>query len=305
MFRPDKNDFAPRLGLVLDVFGNQKTVIRGGGGITYGPPQAIFYYSSAFVDPRLPFQTNFAPSDLPPGISSAFPFSQAFVLQVEANPSLLPKNFIPGRAIADYNRADEYSGQWNFTVQQALNKDLALQVGYVGSRSLKLFSTRSPNQFLPGAKTRPDLDWADITFAEDAGRSSYHAMQVSLNQRLRHGLTLDAYFTWARTMSYYGADSTVTSDATVQDELNIAGSYGPKNGEKREQFTSVAGYMLPTPAAVTRSRLGRTLLAGWNLQAILSVGSGAPLNVLSGVDLVGNQRVTGQRPDYLAGVGSV
>jgi outer membrane receptor protein involved in Fe transport len=302
MFKPDSNNFGPRLGLVFDVFGNQKTVLRTGGGITYAPPQSIFYYSSAFVDPRLPFQTTFTPSDLPPGISSSFPFSQAFVNQVEANPSLLPKNFIPGRSIADYNRADEYAGQWNFTIQQALNKDLALQVAYVGSRALKLFSTRSPNQFLPGAKTRPNPAYADITFAENAGRSSYHGLQISLNQRLRSGLTLDAYYTCARTMSYYGADGTLTSDTSVQDELNIAGSYGPKTGEIRNLFTTILSYQLPAAHWMKGNRIAGAALGGWSVQGIIAARSGPPLNVLSGIDLVGNQRVTGQRPDYIAGV---
>jgi outer membrane receptor protein involved in Fe transport len=43
MFRADKNNWGPRLGLVWDPTGRQKWVIRAGGGIGYMPPQAIFF----------------------------------------------------------------------------------------------------------------------------------------------------------------------------------------------------------------------------------------------------------------------
>lgn len=302
MFKPDRNNFAPRLGIIFDVFGNQKTVFRAGGGITYGPPQAIFYFGGAFINPLLPFQTTYTPSDLPPSIPATFPFPQSFIDLVASNISLLPKSFVPGRNIADYNRADEYAGQWNVSVQQALTKDLALQVSYVGSRGLKLFTTIVPNQFQPGAKTRPNPAFADITYGTDSGRSSYHALQVSLNQRLRSGLTLDVYYTWAHAMSYGGVDATVTSDSTVQDPNNFAGSYGPKAGELKHNFITVLSYSVPTPHSINAHAFTSAVLAGWNLQGIFNARSGPPINVLSGIDLVGNQRISGQRPDYIGGV---
>jgi outer membrane receptor protein involved in Fe transport len=95
MFKADRNNLAPRAGLVFDVLGNQKLVLRSGGGVGYLPPQPIFLYDAAFIDPRLPFVTNFAPADVPPGTSS-YPFPQSFVAAVVENPSLLPGEFRAG-----------------------------------------------------------------------------------------------------------------------------------------------------------------------------------------------------------------
>ncbi|MBC8166224.1 MAG: TonB-dependent receptor, partial [Bryobacteraceae bacterium] len=49
MFDPDRNNFGPRLGLVWDPIGDQKTVIRAGGGISFSPPQPFFYYDRSFI----------------------------------------------------------------------------------------------------------------------------------------------------------------------------------------------------------------------------------------------------------------
>ncbi|MBO0860958.1 MAG: TonB-dependent receptor, partial [Chloracidobacterium sp.] len=90
----DKNNFAPRMGLVWEILGDQKLVMRAGGGLTYAPPQPIFYYDMAFADPRLPFLATFTPTDVPSSVDISFPFPQSFVSQVVANPNLLPSNFI-------------------------------------------------------------------------------------------------------------------------------------------------------------------------------------------------------------------
>jgi hypothetical protein len=61
-------------------------------------------------------------------------------------------------------------------------------------------------------------------------------------------------------------------------------------------------YLLPTAAFAQHSGLGRGFLGGWSLEGIMTKRSGFPLNVLSGLDLVRNQRITGDRPDLVAGM---
>ena len=55
MYASDWNNFAPRLGLIVDTLGNRKLITRLGGGMTYGPPQPLLYYDMGFNDPRIPF----------------------------------------------------------------------------------------------------------------------------------------------------------------------------------------------------------------------------------------------------------
>jgi hypothetical protein len=302
MTRPDRNNLGPRLGLVYNALGNQRLVVRAGGGVSYAPPVPDYYYSMAYLDPRIPFNPIIATADLPPGVTTSFPFDASFVPRVTQNPGLLPNNLILSRSILDYNARDEYAMQWNLGVQSAITAEQAVQISYVGNRVLKTSGLLPVNLVNPATGRRPDPGIGDIFIRENAGRLSYHALQFSANRRMAKGLTFDVYYTFAKTLSYYGGDTTATvAQPAVQDPNNIAGSYGPKIGEVRHRFTGVYGYELPA-ALFQHNRAANAILGGWSIQGITSLRAGQPINAMAGVDLVGNGRVEAQRPDLIPGV---
>jgi hypothetical protein len=303
MYQPDYTDFSPRLGLIFDVFGDQKLVIRVGGALTYNPPQLVNMYDMIFTaDPRLGGAGAFAAADVPAGVNLKFPFDPSFVTQYIANPSLLPASFHVARSLVDNNRRDERSGTWNFSVQHAFTPHLAFQASYVGTRNWDQYGTRNLNLFDTRLGIRPlHPELGAVTLREYAGRSSYHALQLSANQRLQHGVTLDFYYTYAKSLAYYGADSSNSGDATVQDANNIAGSYGPKISDIRNFETIVASYAMPVGFA-GKSRLATAFLSGWNIQGIQTARSGLPINVLAGRDEAGINTSGFQRPDAVPGV---
>ena len=302
MYQPDRTDFSPRLGIVFDVFGDQKLILRAGAALTFNPLQAGYVYDLNFTsDPRLPVSPSFLPGDVPPGTNLSFPFNPSFITQYISNPSLLPKDIILSESLADPNRRDERSGTWNFSVQRALTSNLAIQASYVGTRNWDQLGTRNLNLFSPQLGTRVHPNLGTVTLREFAGRSSYHALQLAVNQRLQHGVTFDFYYAYAKSLSYYGADSGAAGgDATVQDANNIAGSYGPKNSDLRHSETLVVSYALPS--LTKQSYLARAFLSGWNFQTIQTERSGLPLNVLAGVDEAGIRTAGFQRPDVVPGV---
>lgn len=301
MFAADRNNWAPRFGLVWDATGDQKLIVRAGAGIGYIPPQAIYFYDMAFIDPKLPFVANFNPSDVPAGVSN-YPFPQSFINEVSANPSLLPASLILSRQVADYNARDTYAGQWNLSVQRAVNANLAIQASYVGSRTVKLIAPRALNLVDPALRRRPRTDIGDVLFFSNAANISYHALQISVNQKLWKGMAFDSYYTWAKSMAYGPADATITfTDNTMQDPQNWAGSYGPKQGDLRNRWVNTYSVAVPS-GKLGANGLGKAIVGGWTLQGILAWRSGLPVNVTSGVDAYGNGRVAGQRPDLVLGV---
>jgi outer membrane receptor protein involved in Fe transport len=301
-YAPDHRNFGPRLGLIYDLSGNQKTILRAGGGISYIGSQPFFNYDMSFISPLIPFDGFIHAADLPAGMTLAFPFPQSYVMQIANNPSLLPKGLILGRGIADHNGRTEYSERWNFTIQHAITPNLAVQASYVGDRALKLETFTPYNYYDPALGRRPDPEIGDIWFRENAGRSWYHALQLQANQRLAKGGTFDFYYTYSHTMQYFQSDTTQDDNPGLQDPNNIAGSTGLKDGVMQNRIVAVYSYKLPTPGFAAHSAFGRGLLGGWITQGIPSWHSGVPVNILAGVDLIGNSNPEGTRPDIVPGV---
>lgn len=293
MFAPDYNDFGPRLGLVWRIAPH--TVVRTGGAISYLMPQPIFYYDMAYISPALSGVSSFTAADVPANYL-IYPNALPFQTQLEQDPSLLPSDIHLSRSVADYNSRNTYVNMWNFAVQQELRRDLAIQVAYVGQRTDKLISVRPLNLVDPATGQRPDPVLGQINFEEDAANITYDAMEVSLNQRLWHGLSYDVYFTWCSTKGYYTPDDTITfTGSGLQDPNNIAGSNGPVEGLPRKVLKSDFNYAIP--GGHFQNAFLRGALSGWTLRGIQGWRSGTPINVVSGSDFVGNGRASGQRPN--------
>lgn len=304
MFRKDKNNFGPRLGIVYDVFGTQKLVLRGGAAVSYQPPQPIYFYDHAFADPRLPFNATFAISELPPEIRNAgFPYNRQFSQAILANPSLLPANQILPRLITDFNRSDEYGLLFNATAQYAVNDKMAVQVGYTGTRSVNHPVVTLRNERISGTTVRPRPEFGSVTYVQSVGRIRYDALQVSVNNRFSRNLSTDFYYTYAKSFTYGNPDEALGNDQNfLQDPTNIGSSFGPKSTDARHRIAFSHTVEIPLPQSFKNSRATRLLFGGISLQGIYTFRSGQPLNVFAGLDLTRNNRANGSRPDLVAGV---
>ena len=82
IWKPDRNNFAPRVGLVYDLTGNGNTVLRTGAAVSYASPIPFPYYDMAWVDPRLPAFPTINRVDLAAFEPITFPFPYSFVESV-------------------------------------------------------------------------------------------------------------------------------------------------------------------------------------------------------------------------------
>jgi hypothetical protein len=287
-YDPDRNNFAPRLGLAWTLGSKGDTVLRAGYGVYYDQsalaPSEGLYFNSPFFD----FNLFFSLPGLPLTLNNPF-----------------PSNFpvpLPHSAFAfQRDLRTPYTQQWNVSLQQALGRTRVIEVAYVGSKGTKLITARDINQPRPSPVSpnlRPNPQFDDITFEESSANSSYNALQVRFQQRLDFGLSVLSAYTWAKSIDNASSFFSSAGDPNFpQDSFNTAAERGRSNFDVRHRFSLSYGYDLPFGK-------GRTFLAGdgvlpviltgWQTFGIVTLQSGRPFTValLSDIDQSNTGRST-------------
>jgi len=151
--RPDHTDFGPRLGLAWMPFGNEKTVIRAGGGVYYDQMVGQLYFQKSFNPPffqltqgdLLDNERAVLTAVSTPPSAGGLPLATGLLLQnLFVAPSLTQALF-PALDPVNLDVKDARILEWSSDVQRQLSSWL-LDVGYVGTQGLRLPFERDPNQ---------------------------------------------------------------------------------------------------------------------------------------------------------------
>jgi len=200
------------------------------------------------------------------------------------------------------------------TIERQVTPSLMIRTAYEASESyhMVLGIEGNPAVYIPGQSTlqnvqsrRPDPQFTNIVLGKSTGTASYNALLISAEKRLSHGLALTAGFRWAKSLDE--VSSTDLGEDT-DDPANIRDSRGPSDFNIAKQFIGSFLYALPT--AQSLGFVGRQILGGWNLNGIVTVRSGFPYTVNSGLknsmvgswgnheraDLIGDPNLPGSRP---------
>jgi hypothetical protein len=277
-------NFEPRVGLSWDPKGNGRTAIRAGFAVYDVLP--LPYEFSLLETRSAPFYEGGTAKKLPAG---SF-YSGALGL---LSPDSLSETFI------EQNPKRNYVLEWNLAVQQELARDLTVTISYVGTHGVhQPLRIDDANIVLPvdtsagylwpspqatGNPVNPNF--GEIRSMQWVGSSDYHALELGMTQRLRHGFQLRSAYTWSRNIdtssSAIGGDGSISSvSSLVNFDLKLDRGLSDFN----ISHTGVIAGTWQIPAPRSASAPVEWAASGWEFSAIFKAHTGTPFTPTFGTD---------------------
>ena len=303
--------FAPRFGLAWRLFGNNRTVLRLGAGLSYDQEFGVLR-ARTMPPPRGNFNAN-----QPRG-------AEVPTLILGKKLHLPTETELGEYRTCYFSELDWEEGQvysYNLSIQHEIFPNTKLEMGYVGNQGRHIREVSPFNVALPEGYVAPLVGGGTVTLTSDEitagprswiegdtesrswsgqrarrlypqvvpnnisrplGNTHYNSLQAKLERRFQKGVAISLGYTWSKAMA-----------------LNYSGGWGDWSGGSRE----FARHTLKSPMDHDRSQtfynatiwqlpffessqgLTRTLLGGWEAAAIVTLTSGAPYRVFYGRNL--------------------
>jgi hypothetical protein len=280
LVRPDRNNFAPRLGLAWKPL--SQTVVRLGYGINYNLAQyGTVIQNFAFQPPFANTQTNSVtdPATSNLTLANGFPGTTGLV----TNNYAIDPNYRLG-----------YVQIWNLDIQRQLPHGFLLNVGYNGAKGTHLDEQRAI--LTTGAQP--------FIYESSAASSILHSASIRIRKRMGSGLGFSGSYVFSKSIddaSSIGLGGVVVA----QDPFDIAADRSVSSFNQKHKFTGNWMYDLPfgeNHRLASKGALSH-ILNGWQWSGSATIGSGFYFtpNVLGGaVDI--SRGVSGsQRANYVPG----
>ena len=269
--------FAPRFGMAWDLFGEGKTVLRGGIG-------AFRFHTPQSTDGL----------DAPTGSFSASIPNPLTLAQIEALNTPSQSTYQSGQTVLD-RHADEQPLTWSysFTISQRLPGRSLFELSYVGNQTKYIYenvfhninavpygtllNVSNPNSVSYSAY-RPLSYYQDLNIGTPDGYSNYNGLQASFNHQSGRSTFLINY-TWSHAMGLNDSSGGIGA-ANTADKLHRDQNYGPLPFDRRHIFNAAYSYDIGN--VVHNNWLAKGLVNGWQISGITQLQSGVNLQMNTG-----------------------
>ena len=299
-YNPDHTNFAPRFGFAWDVTGKGNTVLRGGASLVYETInwEALLAFNNAFGLNNVPTggiidgagntaggsitAGNLSIPPILPQWDSGTPIYGANVSTTALNCFNSPCPIMS----VDRNITTPYVWDWTLNLQHSFTPNLSLEIAYVGNHGSNLTGIRDINQppvgtdYSAACGTDPNCDQdarpynakfpylSNIFQMGNVYRSNYNGLQVSLNSRNYHGLSMVAGYTYAHALDDVGANWDFGYGAGLpQDSYNVGREYANSDFDIRHRLTLSLTYAIPGREGAWQ------MMQGWEINSIVTLQS--------------------------------
>lgn len=323
-------NFQPRFGFAYQL--NDKTVLRGGYGISFVPTTQGAYTGSQLGFSSVTPMVTSNDGGHTPADTLSNPYPNGLIAPTGTSLGALT-GVGTGLTGQLFNVNRGYSEQWNFTWQYQPFQNWLFEVAYVGNRGVHLFmqsqniDMTAENNLALGAGlgqlvnnpfygtiTSGPLAAKQITLQQALlpypqytsvinpisylGASSYHALTVKVEKRFSGGFSILGAYSKTKLLDLGDNLTQVRPGAitgtTVQDWNNLSAEWSKSLYDVPQRL--VITTLWEIPFGKTGSTLYRWVAGGWQLNAISTIQSGLSIPLSATIQGGGN------RPNVVAGV---
>lgn len=276
LMAPDRNNFAPRLGVVYQL--NDRTVVRGGYGIFYNAIDRIGSEDQLALNP--------------PGLRNINQTTTSNTVPVLFLRNGFPDNYLdPGNIVLSrlLIRAANPSGesamfqQMAAGIERQLGADFVVSADLVGNFGRNIAVLRNLNQPANGNGARPFPGFSHIQWRDPIGESRYVGLDLSAEKRFASGYSARVAYTLSEARDQ-APEHLSASSGRPQDSNNIEAWEGPSDFDVRHRFVGNFVAELPFGQGKPYLQTGPLahVLGGWVVSGIYTARTGRPFTVTQG-----------------------
>jgi hypothetical protein len=297
LYHPQKLNFSPRVGLAYDPFGDGKSSIRAGFGISFQPHHGQSIAGARALPPDA-IQGVLQPNV---GIGQTIdygipvPFNPEFATGLNSHGGV-PCSSVPGASclritgfVVNPVIKTQYSESRFLSVERTMAKGWIAEVGYVGTTGINLERIDDVNRvdgdLLDGHFDGVNPNFGPLLFVTNGVTSSYNAMTAEVRHSFGRSLTFKSNYRWSKWLD------TASDTSTGQFFDNSEPGKGAQNIDCLRCERGRSMFDIPqrfttslvwTPVFWHGNGLKGKLASHWELSTLINAQSGRPFSVWNG-----------------------